>query len=92
MECPRWGRRRAADAAGDAGWRVNSSRIHGFWRDDGLPVPYKNRKKPLRGIGRRPGAVFPIRSHVVWTLDLPFDQTADGRTIRLLHGIDEFTR
>jgi len=34
----------------------------------------------------------PIRPNVVWALDFQFDQTADGRTIKLLNIIDEFTR
>ena len=34
----------------------------------------------------------PIRPNVVWALDFQFDQTADGRTIKLLNVIDEFTR
>jgi putative transposase len=92
VERPRWGWRRAADAARDAGWRVNNKRIHRLWRDEGLRVPYKKRKKPLRGIGLRVGAMCPIRPNVVWALDFQFDQTADGRTIKLLNIIDEFTR
>ena len=92
VERPRWGWRRAADVARDAGWRVNNKRIHRLWRDEGLRVPYKKRKKPLRGIGLRVGAMCPIRPDVVWALDFQFDQTADGRTIKLLNIIDEFTR
>ena len=34
----------------------------------------------------------PIRPDVVWALDFQFDQTADGRTIKLPNVIDEFTR
>jgi putative transposase len=34
----------------------------------------------------------PIRPNVVWALDFQFNQTADGRTIKLLNVIDEFTR
>ena len=70
---PRWGWRRAADAARDAGWRVNDKRIHRLWRDEGLRVPYKKRKKtppghrrPDRGdvpdqAERRLGARLPVR-------------------------------
>jgi putative transposase len=28
----------------------------------------------------------------VWALDFQFDQTADGRILKLLHVVDEFTR
>ncbi len=34
----------------------------------------------------------PIRPHVVWAMDFQFDTTADGRTIKMLNVIGEFTR
>ena len=89
---PRWGWRRAAKAAKDAGWRVNHKRIHRLWIAEGLRVPYKKRKKPLRGIGVAMGAFSPIRPNVVWAMDFQFDQTSDGRTLKILNVVDEFTR
>jgi putative transposase len=89
---PRWGWRRAARAARDAGWRVNDKRIHRLWRAEGLRVPYRKRKRPLRGIGVAVGAFSPIRPGVVWALDFQFDQTADGRMLKLLNVIDEYSR
>ncbi len=89
---PRWGWRRAAVAARKAGWVVNNKRIHRLWRDEGLRVPYRKRKKPLRGIGQAVGPMSPIRPNVVWALDFQFDQTTDGRMLKLLNVIDEFTR
>jgi putative transposase len=89
---PRWGWRRAATHARAEGWRVNDKRIHRLWRDEGLRVPYKKRKKRLRGIGLVAGAMCPIRPNVIWAADFQFDQTRDGRTIKLLNVIDEFTR
>jgi putative transposase len=44
---PRWGWRRAAQAARRAGWRVNDKRIQRLWREEGLKVPYRRRKKRL---------------------------------------------
>ena len=89
---PRWGWRRAAKAAKDAGWTVNHKRIHRLWRDEGLRVPYRKKKRPLRGIGVPVGAMCPIRSNVIWALDFQFDQTTDGRLLKLLNVIDEYTR
>lgn len=89
---PRWGWRRAASEARKEGWRVNDKRVHRLWRDEGLRVPYKKRKKPLRGIGVVTGAFCPIRPNVVWAADFQFDQTRDGRTIKILNVLDEFTR
>jgi putative transposase len=89
---PRWGWRRAALAAKAAGWRANPKRIHRLWIAEGLRVPYRKRKKPLRGIGRAMGPFSPIRPNVVWALDFQFDQTSDGRMLKILNVIDEFTR
>ncbi len=89
---PRWGWRRAALAAKAAGWRVNHKRIHRLWIAEGLRVPYRKRKKPLRGIGKAMGPFCPIRPNVVWALDFQFDQTSDGRMLKILNVIDEFTR
>jgi putative transposase len=34
----------------------------------------------------------PIRPNVVWALDFQFDTTPDGRTLKFLNVIDEFSR
>ena len=89
---PRWGWRRAAKAARRAGWEVNDKRIRRLWRDEGLRVPQRKRKKPLRGVGAPVGAMSPIRPDALWAMDFQFDVTADGRTLKLFNVIDEFTR
>ena len=71
---------------------MNHKRIQRLWRLEGLKVPYKKRKKPLRGIGAVSGAMCPIAPNVVWAADFQFDQTRDGRTIKMLNVLDEFTR
>ena len=38
------------------------------------------------------GAMSPILPNVLWALDFQFDQTSNGRTLKLLNVIDEFTR
>lgn len=49
------------------------------------------RLKRLTGIGVQVGAMSPIRPNVIWAMDLQFDTTADGRTLKMLNMIDEFT-
>lgn len=88
---PRWGWRRAADSAWAEGWQINNMRIHRLWRDEGLRVPHGRRKKPRRSLGVHLGNFRPIRPVVVWVLAIQFDQTADGRTLKVLNDIDEFT-
>ena len=87
---PGW--RRAAVEAKQAGWRADHKRIHRLWIAEGLRVPYRKRKKPLRGIGVPVGAMCPIRPNARWVMDFQFDQTSDGRTLKLLNVLDEFTR
>ena len=56
---PRWGWRRAAIAARKAGWKVNNKRIRRLWREEGLRVPQRRKKKRLTGIGVPVGAMCP---------------------------------
>ncbi len=91
-ERPRWGWRRAAKEARRQGRQVNDKRVRRLWRDEGLRVPHKRRKKRLSGVGVHVGAMCPIRPNVLWALDFQFDTLADGRTIKMLNVIDEFTR
>src|SRR5947208_3387397 len=88
----RWGWRRAAKMARRAGWQVNNKRIRRLWREEGLRVPQRRKKKRLTGIGVAVGAMSPIRPNVIWAMDFQFDTTADGRTLKMLNVIDEFTR
>jgi putative transposase len=89
---PRWGWRRAAKELRRSGHRINNKRIQRLWREEGLKVPYKKRKKPHRGIGVAVGAMCPIRPNVLWAMDFQFDVTVDGRTLKLLNIVDEYTR
>jgi len=62
-------------------------------RDEGLRVRVSRRKRARVGTSTAPGdrlqAVFP--NHV-WALDFAFDQTADGRVLKVLTVTDEFTK
>lgn len=91
-DLPRWGWRRAAKMTRRAGWQVNNKRIRRLWREEGLRVPQRRREKRLTGIGVAVGAMSPIRPNVIRAMDFPFDTTADGRTLKMLNVIDEFTR
>lgn len=89
---PRWGWRRAAKMLRREGHLVNDKKVQRIWREEGLKVPYKKRKKPLRGIGTAVGPCCPIAPNGLWALDFCFDTTADNRTLKMLNVVDEFTR
>jgi putative transposase len=46
----------------------------------------------LTGTGVAVGATSPIHPNAIWAMGFQSDTTADGRTIKMLNVIDEFTR
>jgi putative transposase len=89
---PRWGWRRAHTGLVNAGFVVNKKRVHRLWRDEGLQVPTRRRKKRMVGVGVDVGAMSPICPNALWALDFQFDHTINGRQVKMLNVIDEFTR
>jgi putative transposase len=90
---PRWGYRRAHQHLLDQGWAVNRKRIQRLWREEGLRVPAKRRKRQRRGESTVPGdRLRAERPDHVWAFDFQFDVTEDGRAVKLLYVVDEFTR
>ncbi len=92
-ERPRWGYRRAHARLVEEGWEINRKRCQRLWREEGLRVPVRRRKRRRLGESTVPAARLRAeRPDQVWALDFQFDQTADGRILKLLHVVDEFTR
>ena len=90
---PRWGYRQAHQHLLDQGWQVNRKRTQRLWREEGLRVPAKRRKRQRRGESTTPGdRLRAERPDHVWAFDFQFDATDDGRAVKLLHVVDEFTR
>ena len=90
---PRWGYRRAWATLREEGWGVNRKRVQRLWREEGLRVPVKRRKRQRRGDSAVPAARLRAeRPNHVWALDFQFDQTADGRVLKLLNIACEHTR
>jgi putative transposase len=90
---PRWGYRQAHTHLQDAGWHVNRKRVQRLWREEGLRVPRRTRKRRRLGDSTAPAERLRAqRPGQVWAFDFQFDQTADGRAIKLLNVVDEFTR
>ena len=90
---PRWGYRRAHHHLGQEGWAVNRKRVARLWREEGLRVPQRKRKRQRLGDSTVPAERLRAeRPNQVWALDFQHDQTADGRALRLLNVVDEFTR
>ena len=94
-EHPRWGWRLAwrvlRREPGGAWSGVNHKRIHRLWREEGLrrPVRTRKRRRVATGTAERLRAERP--NHV-WAIDFEFDETTDGRRLKLANIVDEHTR
>jgi putative transposase len=92
-ERPRWGYRRAHTRLLEQGWSLNRKRTQRLWREEGLRVPRRRRKRQRLGESTVPAKRLSAqRPDHVWAVDFQFDQTADGHILKLLHVVDEFTR
>lgn len=90
---PRWGYRRAHQLLLEQGWELNRKRTQRLWREEGLRVPQRRRKRQRLGISTVPAdRLRAEHPNHVWAIDFQWDQTADGHNLKLLHVVDEFTR
>ena len=89
----RYGYRRITLLLRQEGWRVNHKRVERLWRQEGLKVP---QRQPKRGrLWLNDGSCVRLRPAYkdhVWSYDFMNSTTRDGRPLRLLTVIDEFTR
>jgi len=90
---PRYGYRRIHAMLEQEGFKAGRDRVHRLWRRHGLRVPRKRHKRrrlgtAANGIARRQAA----RPNDVWTYDFVKDQTTDGRSLKILTVVDEYTR
>jgi putative transposase len=92
-EHPRWGYRRAHAVLNRQGHLVNRKKVQRLWREEGLRVPPKRRKRQRLGTSATPASRLSAeRINQVWALDYQFDVTSAGRTLKILHVVDEYTR
>jgi len=93
IEYGRYGYRRITMELRKAGWQVGKDRVQRIWRREGLKVPQKQR--PRGRLWLNDGSCVrlrPERANHVWSYDFVSAMTHDGRTLRLLVLIDEYTR
>jgi transposase InsO family protein len=84
-QVPRFGYRRMA-----AWLDLGEARVRRLWRQLGLNIPRRRPRRRRCGSDiRLPGAVRP---NAVWSYDFVHDQMVDGRSLKLLCVIDEYTR
>jgi transposase InsO family protein len=89
----RYGYRRVTVLLRQEGWRVNHKRVQRLWRQEGLKVPHRQPKR--RRLWLNDGSCVRLRPAYkdhIWSYDFVKARTRDGRPLRLLTLIDEFSR
>lgn len=86
----RYGYRRVWALLRRAKMKVNLKRVYRLWKKLGLTLSRRPSRKRVRRGGQVPlKALYPRH---VFTYDFMQDQTADGRMLKILTVVDEFTR
>jgi putative transposase len=77
----------------EEGWKVNHKRVERIWREEGLKVPKRQPKR--RRLWFNNGSCIRLRPEYrnqVWSYDFLAERTSDGKAIRMLNIIDEYTK
>ena len=89
----RYGYPRITGLLRNEGWPVNKKRVERLWRREGLKVPQRQPKR--KRLWLHDGSCIrlrPLYRNHVWSYDFVHDRTHEGRGLRLLTVLDEFTR
>jgi putative transposase len=86
---PRWGYRRLHILLTESGMCVNHKRVFRVYREAGLAVRRKARKRLVREGSPQPTLTA---ANQEWAVDFAHDALANGRAIRVLTVEDEYTR
>jgi putative transposase len=87
---PRYGYRMMQLLLAKEGTSMSPDRAYRLWRSAGLQVP---RKRPRKRVATgRPRPTPPSSPNHVWAVDFVFDTIADGRQLKCLTVVDEWTR
>lgn len=88
---PRFGYRKIHWKLRDEDWDVSRERVRLIRRREGLRVSGKKPRKRRRGTSTTDISRAEFPNHV-WSYDFVSDQTTDGKTLKCLTVVDEFTR
>jgi putative transposase len=89
----RYGYRRITALLKSEGWHVNHKRVERIWREQSLKVPKKQPKR--KRLYLNDGSCIrlkPLYLNHVWSYDFVSDRLSNGKKIRMLTIIDEYSR
>lgn len=92
-EYGRYGYRRITALLKTEGWHLNHKEVERIWRQEGLKVPKRQPKR--RKLWFNDGSCVRLRPEYrnhVWSYDFVAERTSDGKAVRMLNIIDEYTK
>ena len=88
-----YGYRKVAELLRVEGWRVNHKKVERIWREEGLQLPQRHKKR--KRLYHKDSSIIrlrPTHRNHVWSVDLVHDKLSNGRRYKMLTVLDEFTR
>jgi transposase InsO family protein len=86
-----WGYRKITDLARLEQIEVGRERVREIRKAEGLQMPARQVKRRRRGMSNHDVSTAGYPGHV-WSYDFIFDRTADGKTLKFLTLVDEYSR
>jgi len=89
----RYGYRKIAELLRIEGWQVNHKKAERLWREEGLQIPQRHRKR--KRLYHKDSSVIRLRPRYqnhIWSIDFVHDKLANGRPYKMLTVLDEYSR
>ena len=86
----RWGYRMLTCALRRKGFSDNHKRIYRIYREEGLQVPKRRKRKTAQWRGEKSTEAEAKNDR--WSMDFVSDQLANGRRFRTLNIVDDYSR
>lgn len=88
----RYGYRKIGALLRTEGWRVNHKKVERLWREEGLQLPHRHKKR--KRLYHHDASVIRLRPRYpnhIWSVDLVHDKLSNGRPCKMLTVLDEYT-
>lgn len=89
----RYGYRMIAQLLRIAGWKVSHKKIERLWREEGLQLPKRYKKR--RRLYHKDSLVIRLRrqhTNHIWSIDFVHDKLSNRRPYKMLTVLDEYVR
>ena len=89
----RYGYRKVTELLRFEGWVVNHKKIEWLWREEGLQLPQRHKKR--KRLYHNDSSIIRLRPqhpNHIWSVDFVHDKLSNGRPYKMLTVLDEYSR